>query len=508
MPLRVAAVDVGTNAIRFLAVELDGEVPARTLSDKRFPVRIGHGVYSTGHISPDAASAAVESLTTVAASLKELGVEKYRAVATSAVRESSDRRRFLRSVRERTGLVVEVISGAEEMRLVHKAVRRRLLLGPDRWILVELGGGSLEVALVDADKVHWCETRAMGAVRLRELFAPGGTEPRGFSRIVAEYVGSLRLPPHAREAKTRGFIATGGNIEALARLAAPAHDAGAPARIPLPALRKITEELAKLPVAERTRFYDLKPDRADVIVPAALMYVYLAELLHAEELIVPGGGIREGIIEDLGEKLTARREPGVDDVIEDAAALGRKFSFEEGHSVHVARLAVQLFDQLSSLHGLGRRERRILAAAAVLHDIGDFVSLKSHHKHSAYLIARSELPGFTSTEMFLVANVARYHRKGGPSLAHPQFVLLSPADRDRVRRLAALIRIADALDREHRGRIRRISLLLRDSGFVITTGEKDDLLLERWALEKKSDVFRKVFGVDMTLAASSEAADG
>jgi len=174
----------------------------------------------------------------------------------------------------------------------------------------------------------------------------------------------------------------------------------------------------------------------------------------------------------------------------------------------VARLAGQLFDQLAATHGLGRRDRRLLLAASVLHDIGDFVALKGHHKHSQYLISRSELSGFTASEMILVANIARYHRKSGPSLRHAEFALLSSADRERVRRLAAILRIADALDKDHREKIRRIEVRQNDGRFEILAGRDGDLLLEKWALEKKGDIFRRVFGAQVRLVPREADRDG
>jgi len=259
------------------------------------------------------------------------------------------------------------------------------------------------------------------------------------------------------------------------------------------------EKLSRMTMEERMSAYDLRPDRADVIVPAGVVYSELAELLGVSEILVPGGGIREGIIFDLADKFSVRRPASDESTIEDAVALGRKYSFDEAHSVHVARLAGQLFDQLSAVHGLGSRDKRLLMAAAVLHDIGDFVSLKGHHKHSLYLISRAEISGFSQSEMFLIANIARYHRKSAPSVRHDEFALLSSADRERVRRLAAILRIADALDKEHREKIQQIEVRRKEGLIEIAAGRIGDLLLERWALEKKADMFRRVFGARVVL---------
>ncbi|MGA2761991.1 MAG: Ppx/GppA phosphatase family protein [Spirochaetia bacterium] len=499
MSHRIASIDVGTNAIRFFAVELEGDSVTRVLSEERFPVRFGHGVFSAGRISTDASAQALEGLERAAVQMKELGIQKYRAVATSAVRESPNRRELVRAVKRRTGISLEVISGSEEIRLVHVAVTRRLLLGADQWILVELGGGSVEVALATSARVFWSETHAMGAVRLLELFAPGGKETPDFLELLSEYAATIRLSSRVREAKTSGFIGTGGNIEVLARIANGVAEEGDVRKLPVKGLRAAMEKLSRMTMEERMSAYDLRPDRADVIVPAGVVYSELAELLGVSEILVPGGGIREGIIFDLADKFSVRRPASDESTIEDAVALGRKYSFDEAHSVHVARLAGQLFDQLSAVHGLGSRDKRLLMAAAVLHDIGDFVSLKGHHKHSLYLISRAEISGFSQSEMFLIANIARYHRKSAPSVRHDEFALLSSADRERVRRLAAILRIADALDKEHREKIQQIEVRRKEGLIEIAAGRIGDLLLERWALEKKADMFRRVFGARVVL---------
>ena len=506
--MRVASVDVGTNAIRFLAVEFQDEEQYRVIAETRLPIRFGHRVFTDGVIDPAAAAAAVDGLAQISLHMKDLAVARHRAVATSAVRESTNRREFLRRVRARTGMRLEVISGSEEMRLVHAAVSRRMPLGQDAWVMVELGGGSVEIALADGARITWCETHAMGAVRLLELFAHAGKEPSGFARLVQEYVATIRLPEKLKAGKAMGLIGTGGNIDALARLCAGAAETAGPLRITVADLRAIIAELSRMPVEERIRAFGLRPDRADVIVPAAIVYEHLAELLGATEILVPGGGVREGIVLDLMERLTQRQDSREKSAVEDAVLLGRKFLFDETHARHVVRLADSLFDQLAEVHGLGPRERRLLATAAVLHDVGGFVSYKGHHKHSLYLISRSELPGFTPTEMFVIGNIARYHRKGPPSAAHPEFVLLSPADRDRVCKLSALLRVADALDKEHRQKIARIEVTVGDGEVRIRAADAEEVLLEQWALKKKDEIFREVFGVSVTLTTGRDAKDG
>ncbi len=478
------------------------------MAEVRTPVRLGHGVFSTGQIDATAAAEAAAALVQAARQMKELSIERYRAVATSAVRESRNRRDFVRQVREASGLRLDVIAGSEEIRLVHAAVRRRMPLGKDTWILVELGGGSVEIALADDSRVSWSETHAMGAVRLMEMFVRGNSEPKEFSRLIQEYAATIRLPAKIAERGMKGFIATGGNIESIARICQGSRDPQeGPLSVSVEDVRELTRKLSRMSAGERQKEFDLRADRADVIVPAGIVYTHLAERLGATEVVVPGGGLREGIVFDLLERWGVRRaaESGV---IEDALLLGRKFLFDEKHAMQVARLAGSLYDQLVHVHGMGDREKRLLVAAALLHDVGGVVSLKSHHKHALYLIARSELPGFTAREMYIVGCIARYHRKAPPSPLHHEFAQLSLADRNRVRLLAGLLRIADALDKEHRQKIQAITVVRRGTGIQIRASGADEVLLEQWALRKKDDLFREVFGLDVTLTKDGDDTDG
>jgi exopolyphosphatase / guanosine-5'-triphosphate,3'-diphosphate pyrophosphatase len=504
----VAAIDVGTNAIRFLAAEPDEEKGFRVLGETRLPVRLGQGVFATGRIDSAAATDAVDGLARVAREMKELSIERYRAVATSAVRESPNRRAFLRRVREEAGVRLEIISGTEEIRLVHEAVRRRLPLGDASWVLAELGGGSVELAAVNDTRVSWTETHAMGAVRMVELFSRSGEGPDQFARLVEEYAATIRLPEKLTARPVRGFIATGGNIESIARICTSVHESSGTPRVGLSELRDLIKALCALSIEERQRVYGLRADRADVIVPAAIVYAHLATLVGVSEILVPGGGVREGIVFDLLEREGIRKPAREEGDRDDARALGRKFLFDERHGEHVSLLGGSLFDQLMPVHGMCARERRLLVTAALLHDVGGFVSYKSHHKHSHYLIARAELAGFTSREMYLIGLIARYHRKSPPTTLHPEFSQLASADRERVRRCAAILRVADALDKEHSQKISGVRAVVKGRVLQIRGEGAHDVLLEQWALKKKDDLFREVFGLSISLDGEGEAGHG
>jgi exopolyphosphatase/guanosine-5'-triphosphate,3'-diphosphate pyrophosphatase len=501
-PLRVGAIDLGSNAIRYLAVEVDEHGRQSVLAADRIAVRLGHGVFVSGRLVGEAMDAAVAALAAMHEHFAALGVQHVRAVATSAVREASNGEAFLKRVQRDIGISLELITGSEEARLVFLAVAARMPLGDEPWIAADLGGGSVEVSLLDGNGIIWSESHTMGSVRLLEELAGAGDDPGRFRRLVGEYIDTLRLPAAARARPIAGFIATGGNIEALARLAGVDGGATGIGLLPLATLRGVIDTLSRLSYRQRVVELGLREDRADVILPAAMVYERLCTLAGAEQIHVPFVGLREGLALDLVEEVTQSRayeDRHEREVLAGALAAGRRYLFDEAHGAHVCRLATSLFDQLRDVHELGATDRRILLAAAMLHDIGSFISYKRHHKHSFYLISNSELPGLAPREILLAATVARYHRKAEPAADHEPYNELGRSEQSTVRRLAALLRLADALDRDHRQRVKRVVAARAGKELVLQLDGAGDLLLEKWSLQRRMDLFESEFGVRVRL---------
>jgi exopolyphosphatase/guanosine-5'-triphosphate,3'-diphosphate pyrophosphatase len=495
-PVRVGCVDMGSNAIRCLVAEFVNESQYAPLVSDRVPVRLGHGAYLSGRLDEGAMDAAIRALAAFRDQMRALEVEHYRAVATSAVREAKNGDAFADRVRDEAGIDLEPISGSEEARLVHLAVASRLPLGRRRWLLADLGGGSVEVSLVDQHGTFWSESHTMGSVRLLEELTEAGADPGRFRRLLEEYVSALRVPATVGTGRIAGYVATGGNIETLAKLAGAETDPEV-SRLNVDSLRAVIEQLARLSYRERVAELGLREDRADVVLPAALVYLRLAELCGVDSILVPHVGVKEGVLLDLVSRLVRSRDHADRlgrEVLAGAVTVGRKYLFDEAHSRHVAELALELFDQLRPLHNLAGSDRKILQAAALLHDIGQFVSFKGHHKHSLYLLSNTELPTLSQREMRLVANVARYHRGAPPTPNHPAFAELSDVDQQRVIRLAALLRVADSLDRDHVQRVAELQARISTGWVTLHLDGQGGMLLEGWSLKKKSQLFATVFG--------------
>ena len=496
-PFRVGCVDTGSNAIRFLAAEFTGPGEFTTLAYRRVPVRLGHQVFLTGQLAEASMEGAVEAFVSFKEEIDGLGLDTFRAVATSAVREANNGFEFVGRILERSSIHLEMISGSEEARLVHLAVASRLNLAGGQWVLTDLGGGSVEISLVDDMGMLWSESHTMGSVRLLERLTQAETEPGDFRELLADYVSTLRIPAPAQYWSPSGFVATGGNIEALAKLAAARRDDMDVASLPLDDLGSVMDLLARHSFQERVDTLGLREDRADVILPAAMVYHHLATMTGVDTILVPGVGVKEGLLLDLADDYfshTSHELRQEQQLTKAAISLGRRFMFDEAHGLQVASLALSIFDQTAAVHGLQGTDRRLLLAAAILHDIGGFISKKGHHKHSLYLLSRSELPGLSPTDMLMVANIARYHRKNIPRPTHPDFMRLSESNRDRTTRLAALLRVADALDRAHLQHVHSVKAKASPGEVKLILKCEGDCLLERWALNLKKGLFEKVFG--------------
>lgn len=299
-------------------------------------------------------------------------------------------------------------------------------------------------------------------------------------------------------------------MEAIADLTGAGPDAHGVSRVPVPRLKDLAKYLARLTVRERVEQLGLREDRADVILPAALVYAQVARLAQVREIVVPRVGVKDGVLLDVLEDITG---PAVhasrleQQAFNGAVALGRRFQFDELHARQVARLSLSVFDQLRDVHGLSDLDRRVLLVAAVLHDAGQFISYRKHHKHSLYLIHNSEIPGISREDRVLAALVARYHRRAEPKEEHFLFAELPEEDRERVRRMAAILRLADALDREHLQRVPGVRVRVDGRALVLELDGRGELLLEHWALRKKGRMFSSVFGLRLepVLAARQRA---
>ncbi len=492
----IAAIDIGSNAVRLAVGELDSEGKLRVIRDAREAVRLGQDAFSTGIISDLTLALLVDAFNNFKKIISDLNVSKLHAVATSALREAINRKDILKAVRERTGIEVEMIGGEKEAELIHLAVSERIELEDKLALLIDIGGGSVEVTLVDHGDVVQTESAPMGTVRLLKILEQKKNPGKALNKLIRDYSKGIRaqIAQELQDRKLELAAGTGGNIDILGELRAKLFGGNSEYLITRDELAAIVERLQTLSYEERISELNLRPDRADVIFPAAVVLLAVLDQAKVSELHIPHVGLKEGVlIEMLSESKTKKRTNRRRQVMQFAQELGKKYDYEELHAKTVAKLALLLFDQLKPLHDLGEPERLLLETAAMLHDIGQYVNYNGHHKHSAYLISACSFVGLSEREQNFVAALARYHRKAPPKEDHPEFVRLHEDDRKPLYALAGILRVADALDREHASIVTGLTLDWSDKEVRLKLEGSGEMLLERWAVEKKGKLFEEFF---------------
>lgn len=479
------AIDVGTNAVRLELARLLPDGTLEQLHQERDPVRPGEGVFKTGSIPPEVADRLVSTLRRYAALCTRYDAV-VRAVATSAVREARNKDEIVRRVRKEAGIKLEVISGKEEARLICLGV----LHGRPplkRSLCVDIGGGSTEVASAVGERAENLWSVVLGAVQLTDVFDASGKVNGKKLELMRRYAGEAirkQIPAKIPRAP-KVALGSSGTINAVLSFAA--EGAGMASR---KQLTRAVERLARMDSAERKRYFD--PRRADIILGGAVILEMVAEHLQLDSVMAVDKGLRHGLLLDI----VKRQRPQLGDTtLKDAAVkIGRRFFFDEAHSVQVTQLALRLFDQLPTLHRLPAADRAYLEAAGVLHDIGTSVSYTKHHRHTQYLIQNTDIPGLADRERELVARVARYHRRSPPDASHKAMAGLTPAEVRSIRRLSTLLRVADALDCSHQQPVVDLRAVSNAQGVQVTLLCRASVDLELWDVRDEAALFRKVFG--------------
>jgi exopolyphosphatase/guanosine-5'-triphosphate,3'-diphosphate pyrophosphatase len=450
-PARVAAIDAGSNAIRLAIAEANTAADLSVIESEREAVRLGHRVFLEHRLDSATISQAVEAFRRFRRLLDRYGARSYRAVATSAVREARNRQTLVRRIRRATGLRLEMIGAAEEARLVRHAVLKALDEGRPPRLIFDLGGGSLEISLLHAEGVEKTFALPLGTVRLMESYGVDGQIPPGQQRLIHDHILASLVSawPDPPDISDGVVVGCGGNAEALARLAgAPIH--GVPV-LQMGRLKRMLPEILKRDVRGRMKAFGVRADRADVMAVAAIVFTTLAEWLHLRNVLVPGVGVREGVLLDLAGSLFRRRASPAEArraerLLAGARTFAASFQCDMRRAESTRRLAVSLFDGLSPVHGLSADLRLPLEVAAILHDIGRAVNPAGRQKHGEYLVRHGNLPELAGPSRELVACLVRYHDTVEPDLAHKLYASFSPRERRQVRILAGILRIAVALN--------------------------------------------------------------
>lgn len=491
------------------AAEVEDGVPPRILASERQVTRLGASVFRAGRISQESMDMICGVLNTMSQQYKRLEVKAVRAVATAAVRDASNQHEFIARASAALGADVEIISGQEEARLIHLGVKSRWPHPKERFLIVDIGGGSAEIILSENEHIGQAFSKPLGALRLQELFLksdpPRPTELHRLGEYIEERIGSaVRRIGMARIDRVVGTSATASAVVcAVNRIPRARRDESDRRRATTAQVRKLYRDISTLDIASRQKIPGIGPRRAEIIIPGTAVLLHVLEAFRMPALFYSAAGVRDGIIADLAARGLDR---GLTQLSVDQRSVVENMAEHYGvplrHARKVARLANDLFLGFQNAHRLPAHYGRLLEASAYLHDTGHYVSDTRHHKHSYYLVANSDLPGFTLTEREFIANLCRYHRKALPAPEHGNLQLLDVEGRRAVAYLIPLLRMADSLDRSHGQRIRSVECRQRDNDFLITLNvqPETDIDLEMWAAERLSEIFRQVYNKPTVVA--------
>lgn len=501
-PLHIAAIDAGSNAIRLVIARAFSSSRIEILKTERYPLRLGRSVFVKHRFEPKTIKRGVEAFRHFRRLLDRYGVTRYRAVATSATREARNRREFLERIRREARITVDVIGSAEEARLVRSAVLKVLGADLSPRMILDLGGGSLDLDLLQQGEVEHSVGLPLGTVRLMETYdLRGSMSEEDIRRLRAHIVNvlesSLPLRPNLESAVA---VACGGNAEALANLAPGPLLRGIPT-MNVRVLRERLWEIAGLSVAKRMKAFRVREDRADVMAIAAIVFTTLGRWYGASRFLAPGVGVREGILHELVREHFARAPLAQDEAhaaLLRAAAerFAARLGDEAEHAHQVTRIALSLFDQLRSIHGMGPDMRLVLELGARLHDIGRVVNREGHHKHGEYLVRNANLPELRGWRKAMVACLVRYHnRQSEPDMGHKLYASLEPQQRTNVRALSALLRLAEGLDDDHKQSVMRVDVETHRREAVFRVRTKKASNLPAWGAQRKAGLFEEEFGL-------------
>jgi exopolyphosphatase/guanosine-5'-triphosphate,3'-diphosphate pyrophosphatase len=497
--IRIAAIDIGSNSIRQIIADVGANGTIRVVDEMKAAPRLGAGAEREGELGELSMRNAIDALSRMAALSKQQGSQYVEVVATSAVRDASNGAQFIKRVRDETGLRIRIINGEDEARLSFRSALAHFELGVGRAVIMDIGGGSLELALSADGLVERLISLPFGAIRMTEEFLVGHEGPKALARLRKRVRRELARQLSARHWGRARIICSGGTFTNLAGMYLARQEMQSARTIhgtivPRVDLEHIIDTLARMSPAERAFFPGLNSVRADIILAGLAVGAEVLSRLEARELVVSAYGIREGLLLEAARVTPVVADPG-ESRDRSVRELAERSHYEESHARHVQMLALQVFDAIGRRIGCGPDERQLLADAALLHDIGYHINYDKHHKHSYHLIQHADLLGVTPAEQIVVANVARYHRRSAPRRKHPNFLSLDRVLRAKVVRLSAILRVADGFDRGHSGAVAGVKVRWTKRALRLTAVPNPKALglrLDLWGAARKSELLSRV----------------
>ena len=507
----VAFVDIGTNSVRLLVVRINPNFSYTVMSQEKEVVRLGEQEFKDKTLKQPAMERTILVCKKFADLASTYGATKIIAVGTSAIREAQNQKEFLQQLTDGAGFTVHVISGMEEAQLIHLGVSSSVDIDDEKAIFIDLGGGSTEIIIGDRHETYYVTSLKMGAIRLTTQFiGEGWTGPvpgkiyKHLRKYIADNIHGAKA--RVQECGARIAFGSSGTIINLSEITNKMFKKNGNGKLPCLTrknLKKLTPVLCSLSLEERRKLPGINPFRADIIVAGAAVIETLMEEFGLEEINISHRGLLDGMLADYLSHFEGFQQLQKTPVRNRSVLhLGRSCDFDEKHSETVANLALQLFDSAKQigLQNFGDYERDLLRDAAMLHDVGDFLSFTDHHLHSHYIISNTELSGFDEKEKKILANIARFHRKKLPSKKSLKSTELDDKSQRIVAVLSTFVRLAEKLDRSHCGLVKKAEFTRTGKDNVLLSFYADtDCSLEEWSIMQNIQAFYTVFKQELSV---------
>ncbi len=497
MQKTIAVIDIGSNSIRLQVARVIDKT-YKVINDYKATVRIGDNVYKTGKFSNEAIDTLLQVLTNIKTMMDSDNVEVCRAVATASFREASNGQEVADFIKSKTGIDIEIISGIEEARLMYLAVSYYFQINDCNVLLVDMGGGSTEFSYAENSSLIFSESTPLGCSKLSYEYLQGDPPNDEQLKNLRAYLKDVFDEKLPKKGVTK-LICSGGtinNISAIYNKRQNLSDASVKF-VDTVFAKHFLNEIAGKKIEERLKISGVEPTRADIILSATLLVNMLLKRYNLEGFYTLSGGLRAGLTIDVMNKMGIElifQGGNTDVTYARLVETGKKYYFDDAHAEQVTRLAKILFEKLQKILDLKDEDYRLLEAASMLHDIGQHISYSKHHKHSYYLITNTELPGFSDSEIAIIANIARYHRRSVPKLSHENYLRLSNNARHKVSKLASILRLADGLDRTHSQAVKDINVDIKDEKIIISLeiDKNSNIEMEKAGFDKKKDLLEKI----------------
>ncbi len=497
----LAAIDIGSNSIRMSIAQIltDGDI--EVLEKLRQSVRLGQDSFRNRRLGNRSMQAAVSILRDYRQVIDTYKVIHIRAVATSAVREAVNADAFIDRILMATGIEVEIIDTSEESRLTVSAVRdamgKSFRAASKNCLIAEVGGGSTLISVLHKGKISLSLNLPIGSIRLQELFVDSLEDPKSIRNLLNRQITSVinNFKSSIPLSTIDTFIALGSDARFAAEKTGEKMKSNDFHTMDRKKFDRLVNSCQKYTAEQLAQRHGISFSDAETLNPALLVYQALLHQTPLKQMIVSDVSMRDGLLLDLVRRITGQEDRDIAEAtLESAKTIAEKYNVDMKHTLHCVNLCDRLFDELKPLHGLGHRQKVLLKVAAYLHEIGIFVATRAHHKHTFYLIAHSDVFGLSHNELLTVAHVARYHRRNSPKPTHLDYMNLPRQMRMTICRLAALIRLADALDSSRTQQIETLDIEIRDEDIVLYIPGPKDITLERRSVASKSDLFEEIYG--------------